>query len=202
MKRSNVLLAGLPALLFCTAIAAAPADHAHAGHAGHEAAKPATAPAAAPARADRSPVRKLPLVVVHKSPTCGCCGKWVDHLRHAGFVVEVRDETNMAAVKERVGIPPAKGSCHTAEVAGYFVEGHVPAEDIRKLIAEKPDARGITLPNMPTGSPGMESPSGFVEPYTVLLVKKDGTTVDYVQHAGNFGTPGAESHEHHHHHEH
>ena len=124
----------------------------------------------------------LPLVVVHKSPSCGCCGSWVEHLRKAGFQVEVRDSDNLDLVKERVGVPAGKGSCHTAEVGGYFVEGHVPAEDIKRLLAQKPDAKGLVLPGMPAGSPGMEIPDGSRQPYTVELVGKNGTTTDFASH--------------------
>jgi hypothetical protein len=124
-------------------------------------------------------------MLVHKSPTCGCCVKWIAHMRDAGFDVTVRDTEDMAAVKARVGIPPAKGSCHTAEVGGYFVEGHVPATDIRRLLAERPAARGITVPGMPIGSPGMEVPNGRVQPYNVELVRRDGTTGVFATH----GTP-------------
>ena len=124
----------------------------------------------------------LPLVVVHKSPSCGCCGLWVDHMRQAGFQVEVRDEDNVNPVKERVGVPYGKGSCHTAEVAGYFIEGHVPAADVKRLLAEKPDAKGLVLPGMPMGSPGMEMPDGHSEPYTVEQVRRDGTTAAFAAH--------------------
>jgi hypothetical protein len=122
------------------------------------------------------------LLVVHKSPTCGCCVAWVDHMRQAGFVVEVRDHVDMGPVKDRVGVPYAKGSCHTAEIDGYFVEGHVPAEDVRRLLAERPDARGLTVPGMPAGSPGMELPDGTVHPYAVELVHRDGSTSEYARH--------------------
>lgn len=118
----------------------------------------------------------LPGVTVYKSATCGCCKVWVDKLREAGFQVDARDVDNMNPVKQRVGIPPAMGSCHTAEVDGYFVEGHVPIEDVKRLLRERPDAKGLTVPGMPAGSPGMEVPSGYVEPYEVLLVARDGTT--------------------------
>ena len=129
-----------------------------------------------------APTQALPLVVVHKSPSCGCCGLWVDHMRQAGFQVEVRDEDNVNPVKERVGVPYGKGSCHTAEVGGYFIEGHVPAADVKRLLAEKPDAKGLVLPGMPTGSPGMEMPDGHTEPYTVELVRRDGTTAAFAAH--------------------
>jgi len=124
----------------------------------------------------------LPGVTVHKSASCGCCQLWVDRLRDAGFQVEVRNEDNLNAVKQRVGIPYGMGSCHTAEVGGYFVEGHVPMDDIKRLLRERPDAKGITVPGMPAGSPGMEVPSGVVQPYDVLLVKRDGSTAVFSHH--------------------
>jgi hypothetical protein len=143
--------------------------------------------AAAPSVAPATPLRNanLPLVVVHKNPTCGCCENWVAHMRQAGFTVEVRDEDNLDAIKQGLGVPVGKGSCHTAEVGGYMIEGHVPAEDVRRLLAEKPDARGLVLPGMPMGSPGMEVPSGEVSPYTVELVRQDGSTVAYAAHGGS-----------------
>lgn len=124
----------------------------------------------------------LPLAIVHKSPSCGCCGLWVAHLRQAGFQVDVRHEDDLNPIKERLGIPYGKGSCHTAEIGGYVVEGHVPAADIKRLLTEKPDAKGLVLPGMPLGSPGMEVPDGTVQPYTVELVKRDGSTVAYAEH--------------------
>ena len=136
-------------------------------------------PASTPARTAAS----LPLAVVHKSPTCGCCHLWVEHMRNAGFQVEVRDVDNLDPVKTRVGVPVGKGSCHTAEVGGYFIEGHVPADDIKRLLAEKPAAKGLVLPGMPAGSPGMELPDGRTQPYTVELVARDGTTSPFARHA-------------------
>lgn len=124
----------------------------------------------------------LPLVVVHKTPTCGCCGLWVDHVREAGFPVEVHDMDDLGPVKQRLGIPYGKGSCHTAEVDGYAIEGHVPAQDIKRLLAERPDARGLVLPGMPMGSPGMEMPDGRTQPYTVELVRPDGSTEAFASH--------------------
>ena len=121
-------------------------------------------------------------MIVHKSEFCGCCGLWVDHMREAGFQVEVRNNENMNPIKQRLGVPPGKGSCHTAEVGGYFVEGHVPAGDVMRLLMEKPDARGLAVPGMPAGSPGMEMPDGRVQPYTVELVGKDGSTSVFTRH--------------------
>ena len=140
---------------------------------------------AAPAHAapDRSPVNEGPSVVtVHKSAYCGCCSAWVDHLREEGFTVEVVNTEALGEVKARVGVPPGKESCHTAEVEGYFVEGHVPADDIRRLLRERPEARGLASPGMPVGSPGMKVPSGEVQPHTVELVGKDGASTVYSRH--------------------
>jgi hypothetical protein len=151
--------------------------------------------------ADRSPVAsKLPTVLVHKSPTCGCCGAWVDHMRAAGFTVEVDETSAMGEVKERVGIPPGKGSCHTSEVGGYFVEGHVPAEDIIRLLTEKPKARGITAPGMPIGSPGMEVHGQGSPRYQVELVRNDGSTEVFAEHGE--GAPVVEEDHSQHKHEH
>lgn len=134
----------------------------------------ATSSAATPAH--------LPLIRVHKSPSCGCCGVWVDHVRAAGFPVEVHDTEDMMTVKDRLGVPEPMMSCHTAEVDGYFVEGHVPAEDIKRLLAEKPKARGIAVPGMPLGSPGMEMPDGRTQPYEVALVDDNGATETFSRH--------------------
>ena len=152
--------------------------------AGLSACAPTTgAPVAVVAAVEQSAeVHGLPVALVHKSPTCGCCGLWVDHLKEAGFQVEVRNSEDVMPVKQRLGVPYGKGSCHTAEIADYFIEGHVPAEDIKRLLAEKPDAKGLVLPGMPMGSPGMEGPEGTARPYTVELVARDGTTSSFSQH--------------------
>lgn len=144
-----------------------------------------TAHATPPVRAASpamSPVSRQPLLVVHKSPTCGCCTGWVKHMRDAGFAVEVHDEADVETVKRRVGVPADKGSCHTAEIAGYFIEGHVPAADVKRLLKERPDAKGLTAPGMPMGSPGMEMPDGRTPPYVVELVKRDGSTELFARH--------------------
>jgi len=124
----------------------------------------------------------LPMLVVHKNESCGCCRAWVRHMELAGFPVDVRNVSNLGPIKDRVGIPAAMGSCHTGEVGGYFVEGHVPAEDVKRLLAEHPSARGLTVPGMPMGSPGMESESGKIQPYDVYLVAKDGTVSVFAHH--------------------
>lgn len=126
--------------------------------------------------------RELPLAIVYKTASCGCCGVWADHLRAAGFAVEIRDTDDMHPVKQRLGVPAGKASCHTAEIGGYVVEGHIPASDIKRLLKERPTARGLVLPGMPAGSPGMEMPDGHVQSYTVELVLADGSTQPFAQH--------------------
>jgi hypothetical protein len=117
---------------------------------------------------------ELPIVSVYKSPTCGCCEKWVDHLEENGFTVEVNDTDNIQAIKEGFGVPAEMTSCHTAFVGDYFVEGHVPASEIKSLLATYPDIRGIAVPGMPINSPGMEVPNYPSEPYEVISVGADG----------------------------
>jgi hypothetical protein len=145
-------------------------------------AQPTARSAAPPALVTPVADPSLPLVTVHKNASCGCCVLWVEHMQAAGFRVEVRDIDNMEPVKSRLGVPAGKGSCHTAEVGGYFVEGHVPAEDIKRLLAQKPSGKGLVLPGMPMGSPGMEMPDGRTQPYTVELVQSDGSTVAFAEH--------------------
>ncbi len=136
----------------------------------------------AAATAAASATEPLAAMVVHKSPTCGCCGDWIEHMEGAGFTVDVRDTTELAPIKEAAGVPYGLGSCHTAEVEGYFVEGHVPAADVVRLLEERPEALGLTVPGMPLGSPGMEVPSGEVQAYDVLLVLPDGSTRVYASY--------------------
>lgn len=135
---------------------------------------------AAPRRAAAQFARETPLVEVWKSPTCGCCKDWVKHMEDTGFRVTVNDSGNTTA-RARVGIPQRLGSCHTAVVAGYAIEGHVPADDIRRLLREKPKALGLAVPGMPIGSPGMDGPEygGRKDAYDVLLVERNGTTSVY-----------------------
>ena len=140
------------------------------------------APGAAVPTATSAVDKTLPSMIVHKSASCGCCAAWVEHMQKAGFAVEVRNSDNINPVKQRVGVPLGQGSCHTAEVGGYFVEGHVPAADIKRLLTEQPDAKGLVVPGMPAGSPGMELPDGRVQAYTVDLVERDGTTTVFARH--------------------
>lgn len=119
-----------------------------------------------------------PLAVeVWKDPSCGCCKDWVAHMQDNGFSVTVHESGNNA-VRTRLGLPQKLGSCHTALVGGYLLEGHVPAGDVRKLLAQKPKALGLAVPGMPVGSPGMDGAvyGGRRDPYDVLLVARDGGT--------------------------
>lgn len=120
-------------------------------------------------------------MTVLKSPSCGCCGKWVEHVRAHGFTVKVVNTDDIMAVKARHGVPDNLVSCHTTLVNGYVVEGHVPAADIRKLLAAKPKARGIAVAGMPMGSPGMEH-GNHKQPYNTMLIKADGTASIFVRH--------------------
>lgn len=114
---------------------------------------------------------------IWKSPTCGCCKDWMTHLEQSGFRFTVHDVGNNAA-RQRLKIPAALGSCHTARVGRYAIEGHVPARDVMRLLKEQPDAVGLAVPGMPIGSPGMDGPEygGRRDPYDVLLVLADGST--------------------------
>jgi hypothetical protein len=123
-----------------------------------------TAPAAA----------ALPPVQVYKSRYCECCGAWVRHLSGAGFPVKVTLVEDTTAARGRLGMPDKFGSCHTATVAGYVLEGHVPASDVKRMLALKPNAIGLAVPGMVPGSPGMEVESGRVDAYTVFLIEKSG----------------------------
>ena len=111
----------------------------------------------------------LPLITVSKDPNCGCCSGWVEHLLAAGFQATVNNVGNLPAMKARLGVPDELASCHTAEVAGYVIEGHVPASAIKRLLAERPKAIGLAVPGMPVGSPGMEVPGSPNEAYDVVL---------------------------------
>lgn len=120
-------------------------------------------------------------IQVVKSPYCGCCTSWVEHLRHAGFDVRVTDLDDVTPIARRLGVPDDLRSCHTAVIEGYAIEGHVPAADIRRLIAERPEAVGIAVPGMPIGSPGMEQ--GEVrQPYEVILFGRDGRRQRFSSH--------------------
>lgn len=133
----------------------------------------------------RSALAQATTVQVWKDPNCGCCHLWVEHLQASGFKVEVRDVGNTAA-RKRLGMPEQLGSCHTATVGGYVIEGHVPAADIHRLLKERPVALGLSVPGMPIGSPGMDGPEykGRKDAYDVLLVQKDSSSKSFQRYPG------------------
>lgn len=120
------------------------------------------------------------VVDVYKSPNCGCCGKWIDHMKDAGFEVRTHNVMDVPLARKTLGMPERFGSCHTAKVGGYVVEGHVPAADVQRLLKEKPKAVGVAVPSMPPGSPGMESAKPV--PYNTLLVQAGGEATVFAKH--------------------
>lgn len=124
-----------------------------------------------------------PEIQVYKTRTCGCCAKWVNHLKDNGFSPVVTDVPSTATYRTQHGIPDEYGSCHTAIVRGYTIEGHVPAADIKRLLKEKPKARGLAVPGMPMGSPGMEGPRR--DAYSVLLIDRNGGATVFQKHPGD-----------------
>lgn len=120
-------------------------------------------------------------LVVTKTAYCGCCEHWVEHMKKAGFQVEVREVEDVAPTRARLGVPDALRSCHTSEIGGYAIEGHVPAADVKRLLATKPKAAGIAVPGMVMGSPGMEH-GDHKEPYKVVLFDKAGKTKVFASH--------------------
>ena len=121
-------------------------------------------------------------ITVYKSSSCGCCTKWVDHIRANGFAPTVHDEEEMDQLKDQLGVPQAVRSCHTAQVEGYLIEGHVPASDIRRLLAERPKAAGLAVPDMPPLTPGMAPPGVKPRDYDVLAFQSDGSTRIFARH--------------------
>lgn len=131
------------------------------------------------ARAALSDASAGDTVVVYKSPTCGCCNAWVDHMREHGFTVVTHDTTDLEPIKRQLGVPAGRVSCHTATVRGYTIEGHVPADLIRKLIDEKSRYAGLAVPGMPMGSPGME---GVIkQDYDIVAFDRDGRVEVYAR---------------------
>ena len=122
-----------------------------------------------------------PEVQVFRSPTCGCCGAWVEHMRAAGFTVKVTEVDDTTAARKRLGLPDRYGSCHTATVGGYVLEGHVPAAEVKRLLASKPKAIGLAVPGMPPSAPGMDVP-GRKDPYEVLLVDASGQSSAFARY--------------------
>lgn len=121
---------------------------------------------------------ELRTMIIYKDPSCGCCEAWAGIAERAGYEVTLLDNPDMAAVKRRLGVPPELASCHTAQIGEYVVEGHVPLDQVDRLLRERPaDVVGIAVPGMPLGSPGMEVPDGSTEPFQVVAFYKNGRTV-------------------------
>lgn len=123
-----------------------------------------------------------PVIEVYKNPDCGCCTGWVKHLQESGFTVNTHHVEDTSDYRMKFGMPEALGSCHSAKVEGYALEGHVPAAEIKRLLAEKPKAVGLSVPAMPIGSPGMEGPRK--DPFDVLLVQQNGKHSIYKHYNG------------------
>ena len=154
----------------------------------------ATALAAASVMQAQTPARRSPApstqhpapasdtrVVVYKSPSCGCCGQWVDYMRRNGFTVTVHDQDDVSPIKRAAGVPDEAASCHTAQIGGYVVEGHVPVEAIRRMLREKPNIVGLAVPGMVAGTPGMEQGNAH-PPYNVMAIGRDGRLSVYERH--------------------
>ncbi|CAN7330530.1 DUF411 domain-containing protein [Variovorax sp. LjRoot290] len=129
-------------------------------------------------------------IQVYKNPECGCCSAWVDHLKAAGFSVRVTETPDMSSIRRRFGMPERLAGCHTATLEGYVLEGHVPAADIKRLMATKPQAVGLAVPGMPVGSPGMEY-GNRREPYKVLLIDRRGRDSVFASYPGSSTVGGA-----------
>lgn len=123
---------------------------------------------------------ELPEVAAYRNPGCSCCEQWAEHLRQAGFRVSMSDDADLAARRKKLGMPDSLAGCHLAVVGAYVIDGHVPAQDIHRLLDENPDALGLAVPGMPMGSPGMEG--GDAESFVVMLVAKDGSTGEFSLH--------------------
>ncbi|MCA0424586.1 MAG: DUF411 domain-containing protein [Proteobacteria bacterium] len=127
-----------------------------------------------------------PNMTMHRSPTCGCCGAWAAYIRRAGFSITIVNESDLAPIKSRAGVPDALQSCHTAFIDGYVVEGHVPVEAIEKMLSERPAITGIAVPEMPTGSPGMEIPMMKPEPFKVIAFSQMGSSETFMDYPNGF----------------
>ena len=124
----------------------------------------------------------LPTMTVYKSPTCGCCTKWVEHIEAAGFTVQTQDLADVTSRKDALGVPQRLRSCHTAKVGEYVIEGHVPAADVKHLLSEAPEVRGVAVPGMPVGSPGMEVPGRPAQPYRVIAFSAEEAASIFARH--------------------
>ena len=176
------LIAALSAVSLAACAEPAPEPGAGPGAPAGQAAETPAAPSPEAPDAVADAAFQWPAMTVYKTPFCGCCVVWIEHAEAAGIPVQAVEVDDMGPTKQELGVPYGKGSCHTATIGGYFIEGHVPIQDIRRLLVEQPDARGLALPGMPMGSPGMEMPDGSAEAFTVELVARDGSTSEWAHH--------------------
>jgi hypothetical protein len=158
----------------CTSSAPATADS------SSRAPSAASAAPATPAVQASNTALAEPTLVVYKTPTCGCCKAWVQSMEKAGFKVEAHDLPDLASIKHAAGVPDSLQACHTARIGGYVVEGHIPAADIRRLLAERPDIAGIAAPGMPMGSPGMEA--AYADHYDVITFGGSARSTVFASH--------------------
>ena len=175
-QRPRALRAAIVAGMVAVAACAAPPADEPATTTGSASA--ASAPAAA-APVDAASVADTVSMTVYKEPTCGCCTKWVEHVEQHGIRVDARNVSDVWAVKDQLGMPRQLGSCHTAVIGGYIVEGHVPADIIKRMLRERPEIAGIAVPGMPMGSPGMEGDGSVKDRYDVIAIGRDGRTSVY-----------------------
>ena len=173
---------GLSALALC-ALAATACSNAEATQRASTADSAPAALASAPApQAPAATLASAQTVTVFKTPSCGCCAEWVEHMRAEGFTVEVNDSNSLTDVKRRAGVPEDLHSCHTAIVEGLVIEGHVPAATVKQVLADRQGLKGIAVPGMPSGSPGMEMPGVAADPYDVIGFAEDGTRTVVSRH--------------------
>ncbi len=170
------------ALAIAAACSTAGNDTSAADDSAASASSAARTPAQAPAATPSSSVASIDslIMTVYKTPTCGCCRAWVDHVRESGFRASATDVADVSPVKNTHKVPSDLHSCHTALIGGYVVEGHVPAADIKRMLSERPDIIGLAVPGMPSGSPGMEN--GIVDRYDVIAIGKDGSRKVWATH--------------------
>ena len=179
-KTHSLAQAILRSLVLCTALAVAWPSMAQPPAGSGQAASPFATPRGSGQAASTGSGQALPAVDVYKSPQCGCCKTWAEHLQKNGFTVMLHEVNDVPAARKKLGMPNKFGSCHTAKVGQYLVEGHVPAADIKKLLKNKHKAIGLAVPAMPPGSPGMESDHPV--PYDTLLIGVNGDTKVFARH--------------------
>jgi hypothetical protein len=179
VRSSIVRVASVAGAIVLAACATPPAEEPATTSAAAAPVASASAAPAAVASADAATVADTVSMTVYKQPTCGCCAKWVEHVEQHGMRVDARDVADVWPIKQQLGVPSHLGSCHTAVIGGYVVEGHVPADIIKRMLRERPQIAGIAVAGMPIGSPGMEGDGSHRERYDVIAIGRDGRTSVY-----------------------